>query len=155
MNWLFGLFFILVTLLFIGCTDQLTGPELIGQYDSSAESQNGPSQGLSKRPGGLIELSLRYDGPGGNLVVVADGRQTHNYNVGAVATGEEFRLNGTESDGTFASNELEFFVDGELVAVLHVSGSDEIGPGTTEQDGTKHKDPNGTVDFTVLEAISK
>ncbi len=41
------------------------------------------------------------------------------------------------------------------MATFHVSGSDEIGPGTTEQDGTKHKDPNGLVDFTVQEAISE
>ena len=95
-------------------------------------------------------------GTGTNLLVETSGKKGGTVIFdGPIPAGNEITLVGDKSDGKFSSNELLFTVDGVAAAVFHVSCSEEIGPGTTDQSGGQHEDPNGALDFTVLEAFSR
>ncbi len=112
-----------------------TPPEVIATLDTAL----GSGDGCSECKGGVVELTLEYNGSGG-FVTAESGKDS--YPIGPLAAGNTFTIQGMGKDGKFDKNEVDFFVDNEPVATFHVSCSDVIGPGTDEQDGTKHEDPN-------------
>lgn len=106
----------------------------------------------SECKGGLISLTLLYNGAGGTLVVTAVKKGKKGKEDVITLVKEQVVFEGMDNEvmllgqngGTdkFPANELTFTVDGVVVAVFHVSCSSEIGPGTTEASGGKHEDPN-------------
>jgi uncharacterized repeat protein (TIGR01451 family) len=78
--------------------------------------------------GGVISLTLRYDGTSPAVITAESGNS--DYNIGLVQPGDTFTITGTKSDGKFDKNEVKLFVDGQEEASFHVSCSKPIGPGT-------------------------
>ena len=92
--------------------------------------------------GGVVQLTLQYNGTATATIEAESGKTT--YNVGTTVTpGSTFTLNGTGKDGKFEKNSLKVFVDGVLNTDIHVSCSQPINPGLIF----------GA--FTIIEAISK
>ncbi|MCH8961857.1 MAG: T9SS type A sorting domain-containing protein [Bacteroidetes bacterium] len=130
-----------------------TPPDVIATLDTALGSGNG----CSECKGGVVVLTLAYNGPGSNVVVVVEAGSKETYTISSVNTGDTFTILGTGKGGKFKKNDLDIFVDGTQVGSLHVSCSDEIGPGTTDETQVKgvSRFSDGETDFTVFEAISK
>jgi hypothetical protein len=127
-----------------------------------------PSGGTcSECSGGVISLTLKYLDPSGThsttaaQITVKAGSVLVNSTPILVKAGETFTIIGSQSDGRFASNDLDFYVDGTATAnkvgSLHVSCSDVISPGTTDLNQTKGytRTPESHADFQVTMAISR
>jgi uncharacterized repeat protein (TIGR01451 family) len=99
------------------------------------------SDGCQECKGGVIALTLRYDGATTATITVKDNKKT--YFSGTVNPGETFSFEGTGKDGKFEKNELTILIDGAENTAIHVSCSKPINPGL--QFG----------EFTIVEAVSK
>lgn len=88
--------------------------------------------------GGVTELTLRNNGPGGVIRVESETVVFEAF----VPTGGEFTIFGDKADGKF-KKDIKVFVDGVEVAKIHTSCSKPIGPGTI------------FADFEVVNAVSK
>ncbi len=99
------------------------------------------SSGCAECEGGVVELTVRYNGETAASIVVKDDVKT--YFSGTVQPFETITVKGTRSDGKFEKNDLQFLVGGTLNTKIHVSCSQPINPGLVF----------GA--FTVVDAISR
>lgn len=88
-----------------------------------------PPPACGECEGGVVELTLRYIEGVAAAIVIEAGDDV--YDLGVVAPGGEFTIEGTRADGRFDSNNLEVALDGVVQAQeIHVSCSQPIEPGT-------------------------
>jgi len=95
--------------------------------------------------GGVVELTLRYNGEAAALIQVYEGKDPRADKLlfaGSVQPGETFTFTGIRSDNTMGT-EIGLFVDGVRNTVIHTSCSQPIGPGLVSGD------------FEVVEGYSK
>jgi hypothetical protein len=106
--------------------------------------------------GGVTQLTLKYLGTATGSVSVKAGSTTI-FGPQTISPNGNFVLNGSQSDGRFSSNDLDLFVNGSQVGSIHVSCSDVISPGTTDESQGKGRNrfTNGQADFEVVKAISR
>ncbi len=110
--------------------------------DNNCEDDgDGNGEDCAECKGGVTNMTLRYDGGSAAVITVEDSEDT--YFNGTVQPNATFAFGGTKSDGKFQKKELEVLIDGIVDTTIHVSCSQEVGPGTVFGD------------FTVVEAISK
>ncbi len=120
-----------------GNGDEINGDEGGGNSGSEEDSRdNGDSESGSEEcsecDGKVTKLTVEYKGSGTAVVKVKqkDGETIFN---SIVSSGEQFILNGNDSQGTLGT-EITFFVNGEETTKIHTSCSQPIGPGLVSGD---------------------
>ena len=108
--------------------------------------------GAGDKADDIVQLTFRYEGAAGRVVVYNDGDAKSDEVLfdGFLNPGDTFSIDAATLGEDKLSKEIGVFVDGRKVAELHTSCSSPLGPGTTEQNQEKGKDPNGMLDITVL-----
>jgi hypothetical protein len=92
-----------------------------------------PPGDCSECKGGVLELTMTYNGPVGLVEVMQKNGDT--VFSGALSPGDQFTFNGTEKGGKLG-NEITIYVDGVENVKIHTSCSQAIGPGMTFGDFT-------------------
>ncbi|MDH7476567.1 MAG: SdrD B-like domain-containing protein [Microgenomates group bacterium] len=101
----------------------------------------------------IDQLTLRLETDSARVIVKAGNKVIFDKNVNK---GDSFDLIGDNDDGTFSSNDLFFYKDGNKVGKIHISCSKPIFTGqTTDETYAGKKDGDGVVDFTVISAHNK
>jgi len=92
--------------------------------------------------GKVTQLTLQYNGSGGDAYIVVEQKKNGTVFEGWVTPGDTFTFDGTDKNGTLGT-EISIYVDGHLNTKIHTSCSRPIGPGLVSGD------------FEVIEGYSK
>jgi hypothetical protein len=115
-----------------------------------------PPTACSVCKGGVTKLALKFKGTSGSWVKVKDGYNTI-FGPTKLNNGQVITLMGTESDGTFHNDYLDFYISGCRVGSLEVTCAGVIVPGTTDetQSKGKYRYSNNRTEFEIVQAISR
>lgn len=119
------------------------GDNLVYDFNSSKSLTNGKSVDDCGCEGGLISLTMRYNGTSAETIKVKENKNSHTLFCGEVDPDADFTITGgSKKNGRF-HNTIDFYVDGQLNATMHVSCSVPLEAG----------DDYG--DFTIVSGISR
>ncbi len=129
-----------------GVYDFVAGECEVVEFDIDLDDPGDPEdptdEDCAPCKGGVISLTVAFDGlQAAEIEVINDGETL--FGPSTVQPGGLIQVEGTKDDGKFESNDVKFYVAGQLDTKIHVSCSKPVNPGLSF----------GL--FTITEAISK